>query len=140
MRRLIPTLVILTSLAAPLHADGWSLLATATVLETEEDGIWQAEKTFPPALQAAAEDFAVKGYYVPVEAQAWIQTFLLVADPANCPFCGGGGSGPVLEVEMKRPLPDMAEFTVIAVRGRLEFIDDPDTLQMFRLKDAILVE
>lgn len=39
---------------------------------------------------------------------------------------------------MKRPLPDVAEFTGIAVRGRLEFIGDPGTLQMFGMQDAVL--
>ncbi|MEM9524920.1 MAG: hypothetical protein AAF982_13230, partial [Pseudomonadota bacterium] len=56
-----------------------------------------------------------------------------------CPFCGSGGYGPVLEVNLKRPLPALPEFSRVTVRGPLTLIDDPETLQMFRMQGATAV-
>ena len=96
------------------------------------------EKSIPAALTASAEMFTISGYAVPIEAQAYIGSFLLVPDPANCPFCGNSGYGPSLEVTLKRPLPALAEGTAVNVTGRLEFDLSPETYQTVRLRDALL--
>lgn len=130
-------------LGAPLWAEdddaAWRLLNTAEFHEIIDGDNWRVEKTIPAPLRAAAEDFEITGFFVPVIAQGEITEFLLVEDPADCPFCGSGGYGPVLEVTSKRPMPDLAEFAEITLRGQLEFNESPETLQLFRLKDAILI-
>lgn len=118
----------------------WRLLNTAEFEEIINGDDWRVKKTIPPELRAAARDFQITGFFVPVLAQGEVTEFLLVEDPADCPFCGNGGYGPVLEVHAKRPMPDMGEFTEITLRGQLEFNMSPETLQLFRLKDAILLD
>lgn len=120
--------------------DGWMLLSQATVSETGSGEDWRAVKYFPPELEAASEDFTISGYLVPTLPEPYLKTFLLVPDPSNCPFCGDGGYGPVLEVEMQKPLPDLPEGTFVRLQGRLELNASPETFQMFRLVDAIAPE
>ena len=152
-QRSIRTLAIITSLAvaagfaAPRDAlafdsdAAWLLLGDATVEEKIDGDNWKAIKTFPDDLRAAARGFDVEGYVIPVEVQARFSRFLLVQDPANCPFCGAGdGYGPVLEVEMRRPIPEVPEFSRLRVKGTLEFNEDPETFQMFTLVDAVVVD
>ncbi len=130
-----PVAVALCLMAAPIGAqewDGWALLAGATLAEEGS----AVAKTFPPALIAAAEQFEISGYVVPLVAEPYLKTFLLVPDPADCPFCGGGGYGPSLEVEMKRALPDVPEGTYVVLNGRLELDRSPETYDLFRLIDA----
>ncbi|MEM8980181.1 MAG: hypothetical protein AAGD04_11905 [Pseudomonadota bacterium] len=146
MRKTTLTLAITTSFlcftatvdAQNVALDNWSLLELADVREVVEGDEWRAEKSFPDALRNAAQNFEIAGFYVPIEAQAYVQSFILVSDPLNCPFCGDSGYGPVLEVKTARPMPDIAEFAPISLVGTLEFIDDTDTFQMFRLVDARL--
>ncbi len=142
----IPTLAITTSLWAAFAGPGtaltdieaqWRLLAEVEIEEHVEDGIWTAEKRFPDALLAAREGFEIEGYLVPITPEAFIETFLLVEDPADCPFCGSSGYGPALEVELRHPLRDLPEFSRIRVRGELQTIEDPETYQALRLVDAI---
>lgn len=114
----------------------WDLLRLAEVREEGEGLNWRAVKTIPDALRAEAEDFTVTGYLVPIVPEAELTTFLLVEQPEDCPFCGNGGYGPVLEVTMKSPLPDLAEFTEITLRGTLTFNEDPGTFQLYYLEDA----
>ncbi|MEM8958686.1 MAG: hypothetical protein AAGC86_12825 [Pseudomonadota bacterium] len=143
MRSSILTLATLTSLSVfPVWAepDNWDLLAGIEITETEEAGQWQVEKTIPPALSASADAFTISGYAVPIEAQAYIGSFLLVPDPDNCPFCGNSGYGPSLEVTLKRPLLALAEGTAVSVTGRLEFDLSPETYQTVRLRDALLMD
>ena len=102
-----------------------------------EGDTYAAIKTFPPALIARQDDFEITGFVVPITAEPFIQTFILVEDPANCPFCGGSGYGPVLEVQLKRPIGTLTEFTELTVEGRLELIEDPETFQSYRMVDAI---
>lgn len=117
----------------------WQLLSSVKITETEQNNRWRAEKEFPPALIAASKDFEIEGFYVPIEAQAYVQSFLMVPDPADCPFCGSSGYGPSLEVTLRKKMPDIAEFSRITVRGQLKLIDDPDTYQSYRLVDALLL-
>jgi len=138
---LAPALALLTlpgTAAAADPAAAWRLLDRAVAEPRVAGDRLLFDKTFPDDLRAAAEDFAVEGFFVPVLAEPYIETFLLVETPANCPFCGDGGYAPVLEVYLKTPMQDRAEFSLIAVTGRLEFVNDPETLQMFRLVDARL--
>ncbi|SFH34692.1 hypothetical protein SAMN04488020_110136 [Palleronia marisminoris] len=139
MRALILTLVTLTSpaLAAP---QGWSLLETIEIREEIDGDEWRAVKTFPDAVHDRAMGFRITGYVVPIEAEAYITTFLLVKDPANCPFCGTATDAPVIEVHLSKPLPDMPEFAEITVEGDLEFVDDPHTLQAVIMRDARKVQ
>ena len=114
----------------------WDLLRTAEVREEGDGADWRAVKIIPDSLRAASEGFTVTGFLVPILAEAELTTFLLVEQPENCPFCGNGGYGPVLEVMMAEPLPDMPEFTELTLQGRLDFNEDPYTFQLYRLQDA----
>ncbi len=142
MRKTIATLAIITSLALPVAAasqSNWDLLGAIKITETETNGVWRANKEFPAALKNATNGFQVEGYYIPIQAQPYVQSFLLVQDPADCPFCGGGGYGPALEVTLKKPMYDMAEFSLITVRGELELISDPETFMAYRLVDGRVI-
>ncbi|MBM7067735.1 hypothetical protein [Actibacterium sp. 188UL27-1] len=137
---LILTLVTATSAAALEDPDAWSLLRLAEIREEGLDEDWRAIKHFPDELRAAADAFEVDGFVVPILPEPYLKQFLLVEQPDNCPFCGNSGYGPVIEVEMKRPLPDLPEFTRVIISGRLELNEDPETFQMFRLVDAVLID
>lgn len=144
MRTLTATLAITTSvaLAAPLAAgpfENWELLSSVRVTEVLVNDRWGAKKEFPEALVAAQNGFEIEGFYVPIEAQAYVQSFLLVPDPADCPFCGSSGYGPSLEVKLKGNMADIAEFSKLTVRGDLELIHDPDTYMAYRMVDAVLI-
>jgi hypothetical protein len=121
------------------EASPWDLISSIEFDETEAAGAWVVEKFIPDELRARAQDFRITGYYVPVEAQAYVSRFLLVPDPADCPFCGSGGYGPTLEVYMKRPMPDMAEATQITVAGTLKFDESPETYRAVFLTEGVLV-
>lgn len=146
-RTITRTLAITTSLTlgwiAPQAALGlspeavWNQFAQAMSVE-QSDFTWK--KTYPDSLNDGME-VQVTGFIVPIQVQAYFTTFLLVDDPQNCPFCGSGaGYGPVLEVELKRPMPETVEFEAITVAGKLEFIEDEYTSQLFRLVEARLIE
>lgn len=141
-RRITATLAILISLGCPALAagqNGWDLLRLVTITEVVEDDHWRADKEFPQALLNATDDFVIEGFYVPIVPQAYVTSFLLVEDPADCPFCGWNSYGPSLEVAMKSPMPDLQEFTHIAIQGQLELIEDPETYMAYRLHDAVLL-
>jgi len=141
-------LVTLTSLAGlgpgaaaatPPAVDPWGLIAGVEYSEVINGDDWRVEKTLPAPLVAAAEaPFTVTGYYVPIEAQAYVTNYLLVPDPANCPFCGSSGIGVLLEVFAADPMPDLPEGTELTVTGTLELVDDPYTYQAVKLVDARL--
>lgn len=144
MQRNILTLVTTTSLigaacALSAQPQNWQLLGAISFEEVEADGQWRVEKEFPDALRAATDGFTITGYYVPIEAQAYVTQFLLVPDPADCPFCGSNGYGISLEVHMDQPLPDMPEATELTITGVLELIDDPETYQFARLRGGQLL-
>jgi|GEM_PF-1050556 len=141
------TLAITTSLAlggfAPLTALAlspeavWNELAQGMAVE-QPDYTW--EKDYPGSLSDGMS-MTVTGFIVPVQVQAYFDAFLLVDDPQNCPFCGNGeGYGPVLEVQLKRAIPETGEFAQITVEGTLEFVGDEYSSQLFRLKDARVVD
>ncbi|WP_305968267.1 MULTISPECIES: hypothetical protein [unclassified Mameliella] len=129
-------------LSAPCTAEAnpWDLISAIEYEETETETSWSVAKTIPDALRARAQDFEVTGYYVPVEAQAYVSTFLLVPDPADCPFCGQNGYGPSLEVSMKRPMPDVPEATKVTVRGTLNFDDSPETYRAVFVTEGVLID
>ena len=134
----ILTLATLTSLAVPAAAEtGWDLLAKIEIKEVITATTFEAHKTFPEELKAQADSFEISGYFVPVLPQGYQSQFLLVPAPEDCPFCGSGGYGPTLEVHVKRPLPDLPEFSELTVSGRLEFEESTDTYQAVRMVDAV---
>lgn len=135
-------LVLAACLLAPVpaFANPWDLITGIEYQETETADSWAVTKTYPDGLRDMAQDFRITGYYVPVEAQAYVSTFLLVPDPADCPFCGSSGYGPSLEVTMKRPMPDVPEATRISVRGTLKFDDSTETYRAVFLTDAVLID
>lgn len=139
MKHLIVAMVMLWPCQS-LAEGSWDLLATATFTETIDGNHWEVKKTFPKPLRAAAKNFEIKGFFVPVIAQGAITEFLLVEDPDDCPFCGNGGYGPVLEVKTTRPMPDLPEFAEITLRGLLKFNESSETMQMFRLEEAVLIK
>jgi len=137
---LLSILTLVTTTEAIGQDAGWELLSSVRISEEGSGLNWRAVKVFPEAVRAATDGFEITGYAIPIVPEAYVETFLLVADPADCPFCGNSGYGPVLEVHLKRPLGDLVEFDEITVTGQLELIDDPETFQAFRLLDAIPVE
>jgi len=116
------------------------LLDTVQIKEVMSGNQWRAEKTFSDGLRAATDGFTIEGYYLPIEAQGYISSFLLIRDPADCPFCGLSGYGPSLEVTLKRPMRDRAPYSKITLRGDLELIDDPETYMAYRLIDAAVLD
>lgn len=135
------SMVCLASLCAtPAVAEPWDLITAIEYEETETTTTWSVTKTIPAELRAMADDFEITGYYVPVEAQAYVSSFLLVPDPADCPFCGENGYGPSLEVKMKRPMPDVPEATKITVRGTLHIDDSPETYRAVYVTDGLLID
>ena len=140
MRRSTLTLVTTTSLAlaalsSPLAADPWALISSVEIEEIETETEWLVKKSYPDGLEQGAT-LEVTGFLVPLLAQAYQSQFLIVPDPADCPFCGNGGYGPTLEVHVATPLPDLPEFSELTVTGRIELIDSTDTYQALRLVDA----
>jgi hypothetical protein len=115
--------------------DSWKLLDGVTITEVVENNVWIAKKNFPAELVAAAEGFTIQGYYLPIDAQGYVSSFLLIRDPDECPFCGTS-YGPSLEVTLKRPLIDREPYSRITLTGALELIDDPETFMAYRLVDA----
>ncbi|MEM7616212.1 MAG: hypothetical protein AAF245_14255, partial [Pseudomonadota bacterium] len=109
---------------------------TIAIEEVQEDGEWRADKTFPADLRAATDSFEVRGYLIPIVPQGYFSQLLLVRDPDDCPFCGTGGYGPTLEVTLKRPINEIPDGGAALLRGTLELIEDPETLQSVRLIDA----
>lgn len=138
-QRAILTLVTTTSLALAVpvlaQSTGWDLIGAVGITEIEEDGIWRVEKTYPPGLENGAT-LTVSGYFVPMMAQGYQTQFLLVPDPADCPFCGTNGYGPTLEVHAATPLPDLPEGATLTVTGTVELVDSPETYQALRLRNA----
>jgi hypothetical protein len=126
-------------LPAPLPAlidDGWQLLGKVRIEETQEGELWKVVKTFDPALAARnGTELTLTGYAIPLSARDPITRLILVSDPADCPFCGGG-YGPAIEVLLDLGLPRIPEFAMLRVTGRLELIEDPETMQAYRLTDA----
>lgn len=132
-------LIALALLSQPAMANPWDLITGISYKETETETSWSVEKTIPEELRAQAGEFTITGFYVPVEAQAQVTQFLLVPDPADCPFCGTNGYGPTLEVQMSRPVPDMAEATEVTVTGTLNFDESPETYRAVFLTEGALV-
>lgn len=137
---LLSILTLATTTESWANDRSWELLASIKVEDKAIGLDWQAVKTFPEEVRAAADAFQITGYAVPIVPEAYVETFLLVSDPDDCPFCGSSGYGPALEVHLKRPLGNLTEFDLITVQGQLELIDDPMTFQAYRLLDAIPVE
>lgn len=113
----------------------WNLLNLATVTDVVEGDVWKAVKEFPDELRDATSGFTVQGYLVPIVAEAELSRFILIQDSLGCPFCGSS-YGPILDVELAKAIPALPEFTEITVVGELDLIDDPDTYQMFVLREA----
>ena len=144
MRRLasfapIVPAALCAALAGPVLANPWELITAISYKESETGGEWKVEKLIPDALRAQTQGFTITGYYVPVEAQAYVSQFLIVPDPADCPFCGSNGYGPTLEVFMKSPMEDVPEATELTVSGTLNFDESTETYRAVFLTDAELV-
>lgn len=123
----------------PALANPWEMITGIGYEETDKNGEWAVKKTIPDALRAQAQEFTITGYYVPVEAQPYVKQFLIVPDPADCPFCGSNGYGPTLEVEMTSPMPDLPEATEVTVTGQLNFDESTETYRAVFLTGAKLV-
>lgn len=153
MRRSILTLAILTSFAAaavayteePLppalkksQGSAWRLLEGVTVAEREVNGTWIVEKTYSPELLARdGTELSLTGYAIPLSAGELLTSLILVRDATDCPFCGTGGTGPVLEVELDLGIRQLPEFSIMTVTGRLALVRDTDTTQAYRLVAAV---
>ncbi|MEM8788331.1 MAG: hypothetical protein AAGE76_08710 [Pseudomonadota bacterium] len=123
-----------------IDSPAWALISSVDVAEVETAAGWEVRKAFPADLIAAAErPFEVTGYLIPVVPAAEFSQLLLVRDPADCPFCAGG-YGTVLEVELARPVRDVAEFFRVKLRGDLVLVHDTDTTQAVRVSGARILE
>ena len=126
--------------SGPASADPdalWPLLEEIRIVETEADGAWRADKTFPDALEALRGPVVVTGYPVVVLSEAEHSLFMLVRDREDCPFCGSGnGYGPSIEVELAQPTRVLEPGVRHVVTGALELVRDTDTYQAYRLVDA----
>ena len=129
---------MLATLTSPaLAGDPWELIAGVEYREEIDGDEWRVVKMLPAQLiEATKAPFTVTGYYVPIEAQAYVTNFLLVPDPADCPFCGSSGIGVLLEVFASEPMPDLPEGTEMTMTGTLEMVEDPYTYQAVKLVDA----
>ena len=144
MWRAVPLLAVLAGPLAAQDDGGWALLGLAEITETPVPGdtgvTYRIDKRFDPALQAAAAaEFTISGYLVPLLAEPYLDRFLLVPDPADCPFCGNAGYGPSLPVDMKRALPDLPEGTFLILSGQLELDRSAESFDLYRLFDAVRV-
>ncbi|MBT54554.1 MAG: hypothetical protein CMF72_14305 [Mameliella sp.] len=137
--RTLPLIALLAT-APPALANPWNLIEAIEYKETETETSWSVAKIIPDDLRAMADSFEITGYYVPVEAQAYVSSFLLVPDPADCPFCGENGYGPSLEVKMKRAVPDMPEATKITLRGTLHIDNSPETYRAVYVTEGVLID
>ncbi|ASP21510.1 hypothetical protein ANTHELSMS3_02856 [Antarctobacter heliothermus] len=137
--RTLPLIALLVT-APPALANPWNLIEAIEYKETETETSWSVAKIIPDDLRAMADSFEITGYYVPVEAQAYVSSFLLVPDPADCPFCGENGYGPSLEVKMKRAVPDMPEATKITLRGTLHIDNSPETYRAVYVTEGVLID
>jgi len=141
VRRVLLALAGLALSALPSAATPfWDLVAQIEYHEEERDGAWIVKKSFPEELVKQADGVTVVGYYVPIGAQAYVRSFVIVPTPEDCPFCGFGGYGIALEVQTRKPIPDIAEGTRIQLRGKLMLIESVDTYQSVILTDAALIE
>ncbi|MGR3467256.1 MAG: hypothetical protein ACU0CI_05200 [Shimia sp.] len=135
------SLALITALLLPTIGTAdtdapWNLLGDATFTETLKGDTYRVDKAFPAGLRDG-QTMTIEGYVVPIQAQAYITSFLLVQDPADCPYCGtGDGYAPTLEVLLSRAAPDIPEFSQVTVTGTLQFVTDTETWQLFRLTDA----
>ena len=134
------TVCLTTVCADPAEANPWDLITAIEYEETETETTWSVKKIVPADLRAMASSFEITGFYVPIEPQAYVSSFLLVPDPADCPFCGQNGYGPSLEVKMKRPMPDVPEATKITLRGTLHIDDSPETYRAVYVTDGVLLD
>jgi len=133
------TVCLSVACSDPDAASAWDLIAEIGFEETEVNGAWAVKKIFPEALLARADGFEISGHYVPVDAQAYVTRFLIVPDPADCPYCGTSGYGPTLEVQMKRPMPDLEESAKVTLQGTLQFDENTETYRAVYLTDAVLL-
>ncbi|MEM0976889.1 MAG: hypothetical protein AAGJ34_05090 [Pseudomonadota bacterium] len=118
----------------------WQLIASIEVRDTSDGIIPHMIKVFPDDVRDAAEDFVIEGYLMRFVAEPALSEFLILPDPPTCPFCGGSGYGPYLEVQMKEPLDDLPDYTKLRIRGQLELIDDPTVYDAVRLIKGELVK
>ena len=117
----------------------WELLARIEIEDTSDDILPNMIKTFPDEVIAAAQDFQIEGYLIRFVAEPYLREFMIVPDSPECPFCGGAGYGPYLEVQMREPLDDLPNYTKLHLVGQLEFIDDPKIFDAVKLTDAVLL-
>lgn len=131
--------VLFSSSSIVASEEAWSLLAEIEIEEEITETDYRAKKVFPAKLRARAEDFEIEGHIVPFKASVAVREFILVDESLECPFCSGGGYGPVLEVVLQRPQSNLPFEQRVSVRGRLELIEDTGTYQAFRLVDATIM-
>ena len=118
----------------------WELLASIQIEDTSDDILPHMIKTFPKPVRDAAEEFVIEGYLIRFVAEPYLQEFMIVPDPPECPFCGGAGYGPYLEVNTRQPLDDLPDYTKLSLIGQLEFIEDPTVYDAVKLVDAVLLK
>lgn len=130
--------------ASPLLAEersaAWDLLAEVEITEIVTDTTYEARKTFPEGMEQGIDGFDITGFVVPFFTDGSEMTdFILVSDMGFCPFCGSPEHGTTLQVSMAAPTAALAEGARVTLRGRLEAVTDPDTMQSAIMRDAQII-
>lgn len=115
---------------------GWDLLKDIGLQEIVTETSYEVRKTFPSELSGPVEDFSLTGYVVPLWNDGAIRDFILVSDMGFCPFCGDPEHGTAVQVELDTPLDTLEEGMRVTVKGVLEPVLDPGTMQSVRLVAA----
>ncbi|UWQ18625.1 hypothetical protein [Jannaschia sp. M317] len=127
--------------AALAEADpAWHLLGQIEVTEHESADSWSVTKRFPAEIENGVDTFEISGYLIAVGWEAETRDYMLVSDLGQCPFCGSGDHGTAIEVRLTDPLPVTDEAQHATLRGMLQLVRDPSTMQAVVMTDAVLLD
>jgi hypothetical protein len=96
------------------------VLPWRTLAKVTGDG-WSTPFEFGPEVELLdGTEVTLDGYMMPYEDQAKQRQFLLTAYRAHCPYCMPGGMPAMVEVIMKKSVPQTDR--IMAVRGPLKLL------------------
>lgn len=115
--------------ASSANEAAWDLLASIEIEEIETATDYEVRKHFPSTIENGIMQFDITGYVVPLTDEDELYDLMLVSDMGFCPFCGSPEHGTSLQVTMSEPLIGYEEGARVTLRGVLEPVTDPYTLQ-----------